>query len=116
MRTIRRTRSTDALRWSTWKPRPRRNNALARLRPSRQADFLKPNRFQNRPADRQADGLVFAVPDFLSFEKGIAMKKIVLAASLLLISATAHAGIYSVEGVTVHVQDGCMSSRCVAVY
>jgi len=44
------------------------------------------------------------------------MKKIVLAASLLLISATAHAGTYSVEGVTVHVQDGCMSSRCVAVY
>ena len=43
------------------------------------------------------------------------MKKIVLAASLLLISVTAHAGTYSVEGVTVHVQDGCMSSRCVSV-
>ena len=43
------------------------------------------------------------------------MKKIVLAASLLLISATAHAGTYSVEGVTVHVQDGCMSARCVSV-
>jgi hypothetical protein len=44
------------------------------------------------------------------------MKKIVLAASLLLISATAHAGTYSVDGVTVHVEDGCMSSRCVSVY
>ena len=43
------------------------------------------------------------------------MKKIVLAAGLLLISATAHAGTYSVEGVTVHVQDGCMSARCVSV-
>lgn len=43
------------------------------------------------------------------------MKKIVLAASLLLISATAHAGTYSVDGVTVHVQNGCMSSRCVSV-
>ena len=43
------------------------------------------------------------------------MKKIALAASLLLISATAHAGTYSVEGVTVHVQDGCMSARCVSV-
>ncbi len=43
------------------------------------------------------------------------MKKIVLAASLLVISATAHAGTYSVEGVTVHVQDGCMSSRCVSI-
>ena len=43
------------------------------------------------------------------------MNKVVLAASLLLISATAHAGTYSVEGVTVHVQDGCMSSRCVSV-
>jgi hypothetical protein len=43
------------------------------------------------------------------------MKKIVLAASLLLISATAHAGTYSVEGVTVHVRDGCMSARCVSV-
>jgi hypothetical protein len=43
------------------------------------------------------------------------MKKIVLAASLLLISVTAHAGTYSVDGVTVHVQDGCMSARCVSV-
>ena len=43
------------------------------------------------------------------------MKKIVLAATLLLISATAHAGTYNVDGVTVHVEDGCMSSRCVSV-
>jgi hypothetical protein len=44
------------------------------------------------------------------------MKKIILAAALLTIGASAHAGTYSYEGVTVHVQDGCMSSSCVAVY
>ena len=44
------------------------------------------------------------------------MKKILIAASLLLIGASAHAGTYSVEGVTVHVQDGCRSSSCVSVY
>jgi hypothetical protein len=35
---------------------------------------------------------------------------------LLTIGASAHAGTYSYEGVTVHVQDGCMSSSCVSVY
>ena len=44
------------------------------------------------------------------------MKKIILAAALLAIGASAHAGTYSYEGVTVHVRDGCMSSSCVAVY
>jgi hypothetical protein len=44
------------------------------------------------------------------------MKKIILATALLTISVTAHAGTYSVEGVTVHVQDGCRSSSCVSVY
>jgi hypothetical protein len=44
------------------------------------------------------------------------MKKIVIAAAALLISASAHAGTYNVEGVTVHVQDGCRSSSCVSVY
>jgi len=44
------------------------------------------------------------------------MKKIVIAAALLTIGATAHAGTYSYEGVTVHLQDGCMSSSCVSVY
>ena len=44
------------------------------------------------------------------------MKKIVIAATLLMISASAHAGTYSYEGVTVHVGDGCMSSSCVSVY
>jgi hypothetical protein len=44
------------------------------------------------------------------------MKKIVIAAALLMISASAHAGTYNVEGVTVHVQDGCRSSSCVSVY
>ena len=44
------------------------------------------------------------------------MRKIVFAATVLMISASAHAGTYSYEGVTVHVQDGCLSSSCVAVY
>ena len=44
------------------------------------------------------------------------MRKIVFAAALLMISASAQAGTYSYDGVTVHVQDGCMSSSCVAVY
>ena len=44
------------------------------------------------------------------------MKKIAIAAALLMISASAHAGTYSYEGVTVHVQDGCRSSSCVSVY
>ena len=44
------------------------------------------------------------------------MKKIVIAAALLTIGASAHAGTYSYEGVTVHLQDGCMSSSCVSVY
>lgn len=44
------------------------------------------------------------------------MKKIVIAAALLMISASAHAGTYNVEGVTIHVQDGCRSSSCVSVY
>jgi hypothetical protein len=44
------------------------------------------------------------------------MKKIAIAGALLMISASAHAGTYSYEGVTVHVQDGCRSSSCVSVY
>jgi hypothetical protein len=44
------------------------------------------------------------------------MKQIVIAAALLTISAVAHAGTYQVEGVTIHVQDGCRSSSCVSVY
>lgn len=43
------------------------------------------------------------------------MKQIVIAAALLTISAAAHAGTYQVEGVTIHVQDGCRSSSCVSV-
>jgi hypothetical protein len=42
--------------------------------------------------------------------------KLVIAAALLTISASAHAGTFSYEGVTVHLQDGCMSSSCVSVY
>jgi hypothetical protein len=55
-------------------------------------------------------------PDIQNFKKGIPMKKIVFAAGLLMISASAHAGTYNYEGVTVHVQDGCRSSSCVSVY
>jgi hypothetical protein len=44
------------------------------------------------------------------------MKQIVIAAALLTISAAAHAGTYQVEGVTIHVGDGCRSSSCVSVY
>jgi hypothetical protein len=43
------------------------------------------------------------------------MKKIVIAAALLAISASAHAGTYTYEGVTVRVQDGCRSTSCVSV-
>ena len=44
------------------------------------------------------------------------MKKIVIAAALLAVSASAHAGTYNYDGVTVHVQDGCRSSSCVSFY
>jgi hypothetical protein len=37
-------------------------------------------------------------------------------ATALMIGASAHAGTYHVEGVTIHVQDGCQSSSCVSVY
>jgi hypothetical protein len=49
-------------------------------------------------------------------QQGIAMKKFVIAAALLTVSASAHAGTYNYDGVTVHVQDGCRSSSCVSVY
>jgi hypothetical protein len=52
----------------------------------------------------------------INFEQGIPMKKFVFAAAVLMISASAHAGTYSYDGVTVHVQDGCRSSSCVSVY
>jgi hypothetical protein len=44
------------------------------------------------------------------------MKKLVIAAALVLIGASAHAGTYNVEGYSIHVQDGCASSSCVSVY
>ncbi len=43
------------------------------------------------------------------------MKKFATTTALLLISASAHAGTYNFEGVTVNVQDGCRSASCVAV-
>ena len=43
------------------------------------------------------------------------MKKIVVAAALLMVSASAQAGSYSYEGVTVVMQDGCRLSSCVAL-
>jgi hypothetical protein len=50
------------------------------------------------------------------FEQENIMKKIVVATALLMISASAHAGTYSVDSITVHVQDGCRSSSCVSVH
>jgi hypothetical protein len=48
-------------------------------------------------------------------KKGIEMKRLVLATALVLISASAYAGTYNFQGVTVNVQDGCRSATCVAV-
>jgi hypothetical protein len=48
--------------------------------------------------------------------QGIAMKTIILAAAALLaIGASAHAETYNIEGVTIHVGNGCRSSSCVSV-
>jgi hypothetical protein len=49
------------------------------------------------------------------FKQGTSMKKIVIAAALLTIGGSAHAGTYNYDGVTIHVQNGCMSSSCVSV-
>jgi hypothetical protein len=50
-------------------------------------------------------------------KQGIPMKKIIIAAAALLaITASAHAETYNVEGVTIHVGNGCRSSSCVSVY
>jgi hypothetical protein len=43
------------------------------------------------------------------------MKSLLLTTALVLISASAHAGTYNFDGVTVNVQDGCRSASCVAV-
>jgi hypothetical protein len=43
------------------------------------------------------------------------MKRFALATAMLLISASAYAGTYRFEGVTINVQDGCRSASCVAV-
>jgi hypothetical protein len=43
------------------------------------------------------------------------MKKIVIASALLMMSASAHAGTYSYQGITVHMQNGCQSTSCVSV-
>jgi hypothetical protein len=68
------------------------------------------------PADRQADG-PRRMPDIHKFlKRGLNMQKLVIAAAFALISASAHAGTYSVEGYTIHVSDGCSSSSCVSVY
>ena len=54
------------------------------------------------------------MPDF-DLKQGLEMKKLVLTAALLLISASAYAGTYNFEGVTVNLQDGCRSASCVSV-
>ena len=43
------------------------------------------------------------------------MKTIMIAAALLAVGASAHAETYSIEGVTIHVGNGCRSSSCVSV-
>jgi hypothetical protein len=44
------------------------------------------------------------------------MKTIMIAAAALLaVSASAHAETYNIEGVTIHVGNGCRSSSCVSV-
>jgi len=54
------------------------------------------------------------MPDF-DLRQGIAMKKFATTTALVLISASAHAGTYNFEGITVSVRDGCRSASCVAV-
>jgi hypothetical protein len=50
-------------------------------------------------------------------KQGIPMKKLVIAAAALFaITASAHAETYNIEGVTIHVGNGCRSSSCVSVY
>jgi hypothetical protein len=45
------------------------------------------------------------------------MKKLVItAAALLALTASVHAETYNIEGVTIHVGNGCRSSSCVSVY
>lgn len=70
------------------------------------------------PSNRQADGRLVEAPDLrIILNRGIPMKTIAIAAAaLLMISVSAHAGTYSVEGITVHVREGCRSSSCVSVY
>src|SRR5260370_42580081 len=114
IRTRRWTRSTAAFRSSIWTPRPRRNDGRNASPACRRAAGGFERRMPG-PVDRQADGSLIETPDFI-FEQGIKMKKFAIAAALLMISASAHAGTYSYEGVTVHVQDGCRSSSCVSVY
>src|ERR1700712_3164534 len=53
----------------------------------------------------------------LSTQQGNLMKKLVIAAvALFAITASARAETYSIEGVTIHVGNGCRSSSCVSVY
>ena len=54
------------------------------------------------------------MPDF-DLKQGIALKKFATTSALLLISASAYAGSYNFDGVTVNVQDRCRSASCVAV-
>jgi hypothetical protein len=45
------------------------------------------------------------------------MKKLVItAAALFALTASVHAETYSIEGVSIHVGNGCRSSSCVSVY
>lgn len=68
------------------------------------------------PTDRQADGTLDRAPDFTDIKQGIAMKQIIIAAAALLaVTTSTHAETYNIEGVTIHVGNGCRSSSCVSV-
>jgi hypothetical protein len=77
---------------------------------------MKP-RMKSGPADRQADGTHDRAPDLADIKQGIPMNKIIIAAAALFaVTASAHAETYNVEGVTIHVGNGCRSSSCISVY
>jgi hypothetical protein len=74
---------------------------------------IRGNRASDQPNVRRMAGSPQCLTSLL--KKGIEMKRLVLTTALVLISASAYAGTYNFQGVTVSVQDGCRSASCVAV-